>query len=369
MNILIAPDKFKGSLSALEVCTSIQAGLRHNYPAANIELAPLADGGDGTLAILSQYLADLRPCELTTVNPLGKTIKATYLETNEAAFIEIASASGLVLLESSSCNPMITSTFGTGVQLLNALQRGKQKVTLLLGGSATNDLGLGIAAALGFLLLDRKGQPLKPCGANLLALHEIVPPLQRPWEDMEITLLCDVVNPLCGPNGAAHVYAAQKGATPAMIEQLEQGAVHAANVLAHTTDRSIINLPGGGAAGGIAAGLVALLDARLQSGFGFVTELAGLKEKIARADIVISGEGQLDGQSLQGKAVGGVLELCATYGKPCYLFTGRNALATSTAYAETLKEVNEIMAVAPTEKSAMQQAGHWLTELAGKLVV
>ena len=230
MNILIAPDKFKGSLSAEEVCQSIAKGLRNNYPSSSIQFAPLADGGDGTLTILNQYLT-LRSRCLKSCDPLGRPLDVTYLERDDAAFIEVAAASGLVLLTEEERNPLLTSTFGTGLQLKDALVNGKQHISLLLGGSATNDLGLGIVEALGYTFYTEGGQQIRPTGDQLVNIYRIKRPEHCLWEGKKITLLCDVDNPLYGPNGAAHVYAAQKGATPLMIEKLERGARQVANVI------------------------------------------------------------------------------------------------------------------------------------------
>ena len=379
MNILIAPDKFKGSLTAREVCTAIETGLRKNYPEATIRHAPLADGGDGTLAILQDYL-HLRgpsgcpvlcrePRPLETVDPLGRPLTAIYLETDTEAFIELATASGLVLLREEERNPLLTSTYGTGLQLRDALVRGKKEIGLLLGGSATNDLGLGIAEALDFRFLSKNGRTIRPTGGQLRHIVSIISPQEQPWKDAEITLLCDVDNSLYGPRGAAHVYAAQKGASSAMIEQLEAGARHMSEVLETTTGTAVAELPGGGVAGGIGAGLVALLGARMTGGFQFISALSGLSERVAWADVVISGEGQIDEQSLQGKVVGGVLELCLRHRKPCHLFTGRNQLPEIAHTAPGITSVQEIRTLAPDTASAMAGAAGYLTQLASTLKV
>ncbi|WP_273445565.1 glycerate kinase [Neolewinella agarilytica] len=366
MNILIAPDKFKGSLSAHEVCVAIAAGLRTNYPDADIRSAPLADGGDGTLAVLNQYL-HLRPRLIQTCDPFGRALEAVYLENDDAAFIEVAAASGLVLLSPAERNPLLTSTFGTGVQLRDALVRGKKNISLLLGGSATNDLGLGIAEALDFTFFDGRGKQIRPTGKNLADIRRIKLPDYRPWEDTEITLLCDVDNLLCGPSGAARMYAAQKGADEAAIEQLERGAGHVASLIEAMTNQSVLDLPGAGAAGGIGAGLVGLLGAKMTPGFDLIAEQTQLDEKIKWADVVISGEGQLDEQSLRGKVVGGILNRCAQTGTDCYLFAGRSTLRAG-ALAGSVS-VFEIMEIAPGVEAAMKDAREYLTKLSQKLVI
>ncbi|MEM1356792.1 MAG: glycerate kinase [Bacteroidota bacterium] len=363
MNILIAPDKFKGSLTAEEVCSAIATGLRTLHPDADIRFAPLADGGDGTLAIIEQCL-HLRPRQINTCDPLGRALTVTYLENDDSAFIEVATASGLVLLQPDERDPRKTSTYGTGRQLRDALDRGKRKIFLLLGGSATNDLGLGITEALDFTFYDAKGKQIRPNGAQLSSIKQIRYPTHRPWEEAQITLLCDVDNPLYGPEGAAQVYAAQKGATPIVIGELERGAKHMASLIGEFTGVAVDKLPGGGAAGGIGAGLSALIGAKLTGGFTTISHLSGLEEKIKWADVVISGEGQIDEQSLQGKVVGGVLELCRQHKKECRLFTGRSTLEKDLLVGTKPVPVHEIMELAPDVEAAMRDARAFLTELA-----
>ncbi|MEM9259847.1 MAG: glycerate kinase, partial [Bacteroidota bacterium] len=366
--ILIAPDKFKGSLTAEEVCEAIAAGLRTRHPEVNIRFAPLADGGDGSLAIIERYL-HLRPRQISTCDPLGRALSVSYLENEDSAFIEVAAASGLVLLQPDERDPLKTSTYGTGRQLRDALDRGKRKIFLLLGGSATNDLGLGITEALDFTFYDAKGKQIRPNGAHLSTIERIEFPAHRPWMEAQITLLCDVDNPLYGPAGAAQVYAAQKGATPIVIGELERGARRMASLIAEFTGVAVDKLPGGGAAGGIGAGLSALIGAKLTGGFTTISQLSGLTEKITWADVVISGEGQVDEQSLQGKVVGGVLELCRQHKKECWLFAGRSTLDKDLLVGTKSVSVYEIMEIAPDVEAAMRDAGVFLTELARTLTV
>ena len=363
MNILIAPDKFKGSLTAGEVCEAIAAGLRAGRPGATIRLAPLADGGDGTLAILHKYL-HLRPRKINSRDPLGRPLAVAYLENEDSAFIEVAAASGVVLLQPEERNPLNTSTYGTGLQLRDALERGKRKLFLLLGGSATNDLGLGIAEALGFEFYDNHSKLVRPGGGNLSLIKSIKSPVLNLWENAEITLLCDVDNPLYGPNGAARVYAAQKGATPPVIEELDRGARHVAQVLKKYTGVSVHGIAGGGAAGGIGSGLTALVGAKLTGGFEAISRLTGLEASIEWADLVISGEGQIDAQSLRGKVVGGVLDLCRKYQKNCCLFAGRSTLERQLFIGKKAVPTRTIMGVAPDEEAAITHASDYLTEMA-----
>ncbi|MCP9234864.1 glycerate kinase [Lewinella sp. JB7] len=363
MNILIAPDKFKGSLSAHAVCAAIGEGISAKWPEAELRFHPLADGGDGTLEVLGDHL-DLHGVRVATTDPLGRPLDGHYLLGKEAAFIEMATASGLVLLDPTERDPLRTSTVGTGTLLAHALHQPVERVYLMIGGSATHDVGTGCAHALGFRFLDARGGELPPIGANLGAIRKIVPPADRLWRDKSIVLLCDVENPLCGYNGAAHVYAAQKGADPTAVETLEAGTLSFGRLLEAYAATSVLDLPGGGAAGGIAAGLVALLGATLQAGFATVADLSRLDDQVRWADHVISGEGQLDGQSLQGKVVGGLLEHCAVHNKPCSLLVGNNALSADRLRHPQLRSVGAIRPLATDLDDAMRNAAGYLRRLA-----
>jgi len=340
--ILLAPDKFKGSLSAQAVGEAIARGLHQQSLEVSTIIHPLADGGDGSLEVLAQHLQGEWVTTAVT-DPLGRPINGSYLRTPAAAFIEVASASGLVLLTESERNPLLTTTLGTGQLVAHALRHGARHIYLFLGGSATNDAGTGIAVALGWQFLDQAGNRLAPTGNNLGHIHDLIPGQEFELTQLTFTLLCDVNNPFCGPQGAAYVYAEQKGATPADIQLLDNGLRHFAGVLQEYTGRDIANRPGSGAAGGIAGGLAALLGAEIRSGFQTIAELTGLAAKIAAADLVISGEGRLDGQSLQGKVVGSLAELCQRQGKPLVLCVGANTLgvAESRAVARAVYAVRD----------------------------
>lgn len=362
MRILICPDKFKGSLTALEVGEAIEKGLRKRYPDAQVWLHPMADGGDGSLDVLSRHLY-LEQKTIATIDPLGRAMDAIYYRTADAAFIELSKASGLVLLQPAERNPEQTSTFGTGVLVKDALQSGIRNVFLFLGGSATNDAGMGIIAALGGRFLDKKGRMLAPIGAHLHQVNAIDRPA-FPIGEVSITLLCDVRNPLFGSNGAAHVYARQKGATEPQVEALDGGLRHYAQVLEELTGVTVAHLPGAGAAGGIAASMVALLGARLENGFSTLSALTQLEAQIEQADWVISGEGSLDVQSLQGKLVDGVAALCRKYQKPLSLLVGKNELPEAVWQSAGISQVHAIAPIAKSQEDAMQQAARYLTEVA-----
>jgi glycerate kinase len=248
----------------------------------------------------------------------------------------------------------------------HAIELGVSQIYLFLGGSATNDLGLGIATALGFQLLDVIGSVLQPNGGNLQYIHRIEK-ITEIAANVQFNLLCDVNNPTIGLNGAAYVYAAQKGATPTQIEALDQGLIHACQRIHKQFGISVEELPGGGAAGGGGAGLHALFGAQLSPGFQTISELTGFKEKLADADIVISGEGKLDGQSLAGKVVDGVAALCRQYQKPLYIFAG--AMDLSPAQLAELKIVQTCTVIdrAKSMEDAMENAALYLTEMAAEI--
>lgn len=362
MNILIAPDKFKGSLPALEVCQAIAQGILKNHPTANIRYHPLADGGDGTLSILQKHL-HLNAVSVATEDSLGRPLTGEYLVGGDKAFIEVATAAGLVLLSSEERNPLHTSTHGTGLMIADALRRGLKTIYLLLGGSATHDLGTGIAYAMGYRFLDKDEKEIVPNGAGLELIQKIVPPKEKPWAGIETVLLCDVNNPLVGKRGSAHVYAAQKGADAETIDRLEKGSLQLGRLFDNFTGTDISNTPGGGAAGGISAGLLALFGATLHSGFQTISELTKLETAIDWADHVITGEGGLDDQSLDGKVVGGVIGLCVDRNKSYSIVVGKNALPKEYSWPGKQPGIHEIMSLTCYPEQAMREAAAYLNRL------
>lgn len=367
MKILIAPDKFKGSLSAKEVCMAIAKGLRQTQSNLDIRFHPMADGGDGSIAILSEHLK-LQVVEVNTTNPLGRPITANYYVSEDTAFIELASASGLVLLPPSERNPLLASTLGTGKMIADAIGKGFRKIYLFLGGSATNDAGIGIAHGLGFRFLDTSKKEVKPIGQNLIHIDSVQNKTTLDLSKIQLTLFCDVENPLFGPSGAAFVYAAQKGATPDQIQELDKGLRHYSQVLERHFDKKISQLEGAGAAGGIAASLVPLLGAELVKGFTTIAKLTLLEKQIRWADRVISGEGRLDSQSLQGKVIKGVSDLCQHHQKPLDLVVGSNELSPTDLQKNTsIRQVLSILDIAHDVEDAMLNGKGYLEELARQL--
>jgi glycerate kinase len=306
MRLLIACDSFKDALPADRVCHAIAKGMKKSHPHALITEMPLSDGGEGVLDILRQTLS-LKSQDLTVTGPRGKPVNASYglSADGKTALVEMAAASGLQLLTEKERNPLFTTTFGTGELLADARMRGATKALLAIGGSATNDAGIGMAAALGWQFLDAAGAAVKPDGEALRRIARIVPPEQLPFESVDV--LCDVTNPLYGPTGAAWVYGPQKGGTKEILAQLDDGLRHIADLTQKTLGRrGLAQTPGAGSAGGLGFGAMAFLNATLKRGVEMVLDLVGFDAAVSKADLVITGEGHIDGQSLQGKLIQGV---------------------------------------------------------------
>lgn len=316
MKILICPDKFKGSLSAEKVCAAIKSGLLSVDDNFEITNHPMADGGDGSIEILKSLLK-LSLIKIQTVDPLFRKIEANYYYNKNAAFIELASASGIVLLSECERNPKMTSTLGTGLLIKDALDKGFKKIFLFIGGSATNDGGIGIAQALGYKFIDQEGNKLNPIGCNLSKIDRVDYEGIYDFEEIEIDVLCDVTNPMFGEQGAAFVYAAQKGANSDDILTLDQGLRHFAKILKIQYQKDVDSLPGVGAAGAVGASLVGLLNANLQNGFDMLSKATRLASAIKNSELVITGEGKIDSTSFKGKVVGNVMDICNKYEVPC----------------------------------------------------
>ena len=363
LKMLIAPDKFKGSLSAMEVCQAIGSGLKKCNPTIEITFHPMADGGDGSLEVLGNHLK-LKKQIINTIDPLGRKISAQYFTSSNSAYIELASASGLVLLTETERNPMETSTFGTGKMIADAISKGYQNIFLFLGGSATNDVGMGIATALGCQFLDEHKNVLDPIGLNLSKVHFIKPSPLFNDEKIKMSLLCDVTNPLYGSDGAAYVYAAQKGATTEQIKYLDNGLKHFSDVVKKQFSVDVSTLSGVGAAGGIGASLIAIFGAKLEKGFPMISKITGLENQIPSADWVISGEGKLDEQSLQGKVITGISSLCKKHKKPLTLFVGRNDLSQQDIRNLNVHGIFSITENAKNQADAMLNGAAYLEQMA-----
>jgi glycerate kinase len=322
MRILIAPDKFKGSLGASEVAKRIATGLRAVLPGAELEIVPIADGGEGTAeAICRGRNGKWVTCRAH--DALGRALEARYgwLAKSRLAVMEMSAAAGLQQLSPNERNPMLASTLGVGEMLRAAAARGAKEIIIGLGGSATNDGGSGMARAFGFRFFGNDRTELEGSAARLLDLARIESPAELSLP--RITAACDVRNPLLGPSGAARVFAAQKGATPLQIEILERALTRLAEVASETFERDYRALPGAGAAGGLGFGLLTFCGAQVRPGFEVVAEALDLRGRIERADIVITGEGKLDDQTLEGKAPAGMAQLARALRKPVFAIAGQ----------------------------------------------
>ncbi|MEZ4956192.1 MAG: glycerate kinase [Saprospiraceae bacterium] len=357
MKILIAPDKFKGSLTASEVAEAVAKGIRRFDPSIDCILHPLADGGDGSLSILGAYL-DLEKITLEVSGPLGDSVIAAYFRSGKTAFVELADAAGLVLLAPEKRNPLLTTTFGVGQLMHHAIQNGAREIYLFLGGSATNDGGAGIAQALGFQFLDKKGETVFPIGKNLIEIDQIIAPTDKVLEGVLFYCLCDVQNPLLGKSGASHVYAAQKGASSKDITMLEAGMQQFAKAIEKHTTIDVSTLPGGGAAGGVAAGMSGLLGAEIKSGIDTFLTLTHFEEQVKNADLIISGEGKLDSQTLEGKVINGVMNISQKHQKPLLLVVGQSELDKETLADEGILDVLTVMSRCASVGEAVAHAGN-----------
>ena len=322
MKILIAPDKFKGSLSASQVCDAITKGININKPKHEIVSCPMADGGEGSIDIINNY-STLKPIELIVNDPLFRPIKSTYYFSDLTAYIEMSSASGLNLLKKEEQNCMNTSSFGTGELIKDAITKGFKTINLYIGGSATNDAGIGIASALGFQFYDKSKRLLSPIGKNLISIDSInTSDVSFNLNNININVICDVNNPLHGKNGAAFIYAKQKGADLIEIEELDKGLVNLQSKLVKHSFPNIANIPGSGAAGGVGGGMIAFLGAKLISGIQNLIEVTQLENIVKDCDLIITGEGKIDGQTINGKVPLGIAKIAKKYDKPVICITG-----------------------------------------------
>lgn len=329
LNITIAMDSFKGSMTSLQAGHAAAAGVHAVKPEANVMVLPVADGGEGTLAALS-YGKNVQTIRKTVCGPLGQPVEASYAVIGDCAFIEMAEAAGLTLVPMELRNPLHTTTYGVGELIADALDREIRKFIIGLGGSATNDAGIGMLSALGWRFRKRKGiceaddaEKIRT-GADLAEICGIDESKVRPeLAACSFTAACDVANPLYGPEGASCVYAPQKGASPEQVRSMDEWMRRFAELVEKQKGECFAKTPGAGAAGGMGFAMLAFLHARLLSGIEIVLEQTGAEEAIKNSDLVLTGEGCLDGQTLQGKTVAGIAGLAEKYGKPVYAFAGQ----------------------------------------------
>ncbi len=324
MSILIAPDSFKGSLTASEAAEAMARGVKRVLPEANLTLLPLSDGGEGLVDSLVSASGG-RLLEYEVTGPLGTPVQAKMglMGGGQTAVIEMAQASGLILVPRDKRNPLVTTTYGTGELIRKALDLGCDHLIIGIGGSATNDGGMGMAQALGFLFLDENGNPLGQGGGELTRLARIDAGGRDPRLDqVTVEVACDVNNPLTGPQGAAHIYGPQKGATPEMVALLDLALANYDRILQRDLGQNVGNVPGAGAAGGLGAGLMALLGGTLVSGIELVLDVLGFDEKVKGTGLVLTGEGKFDAQSAYGKVPMGVARRAKHFGVPCVVIAG-----------------------------------------------
>ncbi|UYB52489.1 glycerate kinase [Xanthomonas sp. AM6] len=360
MKIVIAPDSFKESLSALEAATQIEAGFREVFPAWTYVKVPVADGGEGTVAALVAATGG-RVVGRTVSGPLGAPVEAFFglAGDGRTAVVEMAAASGLALLPRARRDPLAATSYGVGELILAALDAGARRIVVGLGGSASNDGGAGMAQALGVRLLDAQGHALaaRLGGGALAALARIdASGLDPRLRHCAIEVACDVDTPLTGPAGASAVFGPQKGATPALVAQLDANLRHYATVIEADLGIAVADVRGGGAGGGLGAALVAFLGARLRPGADLVADALGLEALVAGADLVITGEGRLDGQSAHGKAPLGVARVARRHGKPVIAIAGGLGAGAASLHAHGVAAMFGAVQRACTLEQALAEA-------------
>ena len=324
MKVTVAIDSFKGSLSTFQAGSAIEEGIKRVYADAHVTICPLADGGEGTVdAVVAGAGGKMHT--VTVTGPLCKPVESRYgiVPATKTAIIEMSAAAGITLVSDKERNPLNTTTYGVGEMILDAIRKGCRKFIIGIGGSATNDGGIGMLAALGFAFLKADGSPVSLGGRGLGELASICIDGKEPLlDECDFCIACDVKNVLCGENGCSAIYGPQKGATPEMVKTMDAWLASYASLTKQVLPKADANTPGTGAAGGLGFAFLSYLGATLQSGVELVMQETGLEEHVKDADVVVTGEGRLDGQSYMGKAPIGVANLAKKYGKPVVAFSG-----------------------------------------------
>ncbi|MGE4274151.1 MAG: glycerate kinase [Desulfitobacterium sp.] len=357
MHVLIAVDSFKGSLSSQKAGEAITLGIQRVFPKASTEIISMADGGEGTVeAIVHASKGEILKAKVTS--PLGEPLEAILGKLPDGTVVlEMASASGLPLVPPDKRNPFLTSTRGTGELIRAALDLNPKEILIGIGGSATNDGGAGMAQALGARLLDREGRELKPGGGALEHLEKIdITGLDSRLQTTKITVMCDVDNPLCGPRGASAVYGPQKGADPEMVQYLDQNLARFSQIVLKDLGMDLKDVPGAGAAGGLGMGLLAFTGAKLKTGIEAVLDTVDFDNKLQVADIVITGEGRIDGQSIYGKVPMGVAKRAHRYGKPTLAIVGSIGAGSEALYEHGLSSIITIVNGPMSLEESMEKA-------------
>ena len=369
MKVVIVMDKFKESLSAKEAASIISAGLKSSGGDFLICNIPLADGGDGSIDALEGIDGSKRVIT-KTIDPLGRDIEVNVLVIGKRAICEMAQSTGLTLLTKEERNPLYTSSYGLGIVIKAIADMEIDEVVVGIGGSATNDCGVGMLQALGYRFLDGNGDILSGgplCGEDLIKIAQIDDSLaEESVRRLKITVASDVTNPLKGVYGATKVYGYQKGATQAIIEELETGVENFAGVAAKFLCRDYSAIAGAGAAGGVGFAFAAFLGAELRQGWRIVFEMLNVEREIEQADLVITGEGRVDGQSLSGKLLDGVCTICAKHGKRLWVICGDNLLTEKELERAGVEKLFSISQIEPVKEIAIKNARQYLYEIAGR---
>jgi len=370
MKIIIAPQSFKGSLSALEVSNIIAQSVKKNFPDSEIITIPIADGGDGTL----ETLVDATNGTLKSLNvldPLERNIQAQWgsLGDKTTAVIEMARASGLALLNNNELNPLQTTTFGTGQLILEAINTNHKQIIIGIGGSATNDAGVGMASALGFKFLKDNGDPISS-GASEIGLIKniIIPKNIIDFSKYKILVACDVNNPLCGENGASYIYGPQKGASPEQVKFLDDSLYSFSKVINKELGINVLDIPGSGAAGGLGAGLMAFTSATLKPGISIVFDTLNVEERIKDADLIITGEGQFDKSTIFDKAPVGIAKLGLKYNIPSVGISGSIGEGFHLIHENGISSISSIINKPMNIESAIKNAPELLLQASDQLM-
>lgn len=359
MKIVIAPDSYKESLSALDVATAIESGFREIFPTAEYVKIPVADGGEGTVEAMVAA-TNGRVVQVAVKGPLGEQAQAFYgiSGDEQSAFIEMAAASGLERVPAAKRNPLVTTSWGTGELIRHALDAGVKHIIIGIGGSATNDGGAGMVQALGAKLLDEHARQIALGGAALETLARIdISELDKRLAQCRIEVACDVTNPLTGKEGASAVFGPQKGATPEMIARLDKALEHYAQIIARDLDLDVLHLAGGGAAGGMGAALFAFCGAELRQGIEIVTDALALDEHLADADLVITGEGRIDSQTVHGKVPVGVAKVAKRHNIPVIGIAGSLTADVGVVHEHGIDAVFSVIYTVCSLEEALANAG------------
>ncbi len=370
MKIVAAPNAFKGSLSTTAAARAMAEGIAQVLPEAEVVMVPVADGGDGLVDVAVEALQGERR-RLEVTGPRSQPVAADFcfVQAKDLAAVEMALASGLALLPDAMKDPTLTTTFGTGELIRAALDLGVKNIAVGIGGSATNDGGIGMAQALGARFLDKDGTELPGIGASLAAIAAIdLSGLDPRIKTTRFEAVCDVDNPLFGTKGAAVVYGPQKGASPAQVEELDKGLRNLAVVIKQQLELDVAEMPGSGAAGGLGAGLHAFLGAELRKGIDLIFDLVGLPEKMAGADLVLTGEGQIDFQTVFGKAPGGVGIVAKAHGVPCFAIAGSVGDNLGDLHATGINAVFSLCTGPMTLEASMENARECLARVTQQAV-